>query len=84
MTEPIEIHKIPGVEYEELHKIVSFEGFDFRNFFRHEQTILKPRLERKGYKNIKFLMGEKDSFGPLTRVCHCNDKDGHKRYFIYG
>lgn len=72
------------VRYEALYKIISFEGFDYRMFIRDEMTVLKPRLEEKGFTDIRFSMGEKDTFGPLTRICVCRDAEGKPRRFIYG
>lgn len=42
--------------------------FDFSRYYEDEQVILKPALELKGYTNIRFRMGERDSFGPLFRI----------------
>jgi hypothetical protein len=72
------------IHYTDLYEIISMDGFDYAMFFRDEQNILKPRLEKAGYKEIVFVMGEQDSFGPLTRVVVCTDKDDNRCYFIYG
>lgn len=69
---------------EDLHNVVSFEGFDFSAYFTHEQELLKPRLEAKGFTAISFAMGESDSFGPLSRVCYATDSEGNNRTFMYG
>jgi len=57
---------------------------DRLTYHEEERTIIKPAMEKDGFENIKFLMGEKDSFGPLTRVVQCNDKSGKLRFFVYG
>ena len=72
------------LEYEELPDEISFEGFDFESYYTHEDTLLRPQLETLGFYGITWSMGEYDSFGPLTRVCICTDKDNKRRRFIYG
>ena len=46
--------------------------------------MLKPMLERAGFTEIRFYMGESDSCGPLTRVIRCYDPDGKPRRVVYG
>lgn len=72
--------------YTELHKVISMKGFDYlrTSYILQEETILQPRLEELGYTNIKWLMGEYDSFGPLTRLCEATSPEGSKVMFIYG
>lgn len=72
------------IHYQALWDVISFEGFDYATFYRDEQTVLTPRLRLKGYKDIKFYMGERDSFGPLSRVCICKDENDNPCYFVYG
>jgi hypothetical protein len=71
-------------EFADLWDVISSEGFDFNDYAEHEQIILKPRLEEKGYSSIVFAMGEEDSFGPLTRVVQCVDAQGNDTTFVYG
>lgn len=70
---------------EDLANVVSFEGFSFSvlEYRNGEQTILKPQLEKLGYTDVHFFMGERDSFGPLSRVVTCV-KDGQPVSFYYG
>lgn len=62
---------------------ISFEGFDFEEYVEHEQIILKPRMEAKGYSNIVFAMEEEDEFGPLVRRVQCVDAEGNDKTFTY-
>jgi hypothetical protein len=72
--------------YEDLTKIISFQGFSFANATYHEQEvkILQPRLEALGYTKIIWMMGESDSFGPLSRLCSVIDPNGDPVTFFYG
>lgn len=70
-------------EYQNLEDEISFEGFDFAEYLEHEQVILKPRMEAKGYSSIVFAMLEEDEFGPLIRVVQCVDAEGNDRTFTY-
>ena len=58
--------------------------FDFGEYYDDEDKILKPYLESQGFTCVRFAMGERDSFGPLSRICLCKDKTGKSRQFIYG
>jgi len=71
-------------EYENLLSVVSFEDFLYRDYLKHEQTLLKPRLKASGFRDISFVDGESDNFGPLSRICRCTDKRGKQRQFYYG
>lgn len=48
-----------------------------------ERSVAEPALKELGYENIRWSDGERDSFGPLTRVCTCK-KDNSLHQFIYG
>lgn len=72
------------IDYEDLMDEISFEGFDFGRWYEGEQDLLKPKLEEKGYINIVFTMGERDSFGPLTRCCTAIDEAGTRHWWVYG
>ena len=54
-----------------------------RRYWTWENEVARPALEKLGYEDIKFFDGERDSFGPLTRVVHCR-KDGNTVKLIYG
>lgn len=71
-------------ELPDLSDEISFEGFNFEEYFEQEQLILKPRMEEKGYSSIVFAMGEEDELGMLTRVVQCVDAEGNDRMFTYG
>ena len=70
-------------EYKDLYEVISFEGFSFASWRQGESDVLQPRLEALGYTDIKWFMGEHDSFGPLTRICHAK-KDGVLEKLTYG
>lgn len=59
-------------------------AFDFSEYDEGERDILRPALERRGFTNVSFHMGEQDSFGPLSRGCVATDGDGKRRRFFYG
>lgn len=67
------------MELQDLYDEISMAGFDYARYWEHEESIIKPRLEEKGHTNIRFSMGERDSFGPLTRLVHTDTAT-----FIYG
>lgn len=58
--------------------------FESRTYWKWEEEVATPELEQRGFKNISWLDGERDSFGPLTRICSCVDADGKRKLFIYG
>lgn len=57
--------------------------FCSRSYWKWEDETATPLLEKLGYANIRFSMGECDSFGPLTRIVTA-EKDGIRYRFIYG
>jgi len=71
-------------DYKDLYEYISFEGFHFADYYDGEREILQPRLEALGYTDIKWSMGERDSFGPLTRVCRAVSVENKVTWFIYG
>ena len=70
-------------DYEDLGSVISFADFSFSEYWKGEQEILTPRLKELGFTDICFVMGERDSFGPLSRICLAN-KNGKLVKFIYG
>lgn len=73
-------------EYKDLNDVIPNEvwkNFSFSEYYRDEKRILKPALENAGYTNITFIMGERDSFGPLSRIVIAY-KDGVRFDFVYG
>lgn len=74
-----------NVIYRNLDEVIVLTGLTYdENYINQEKELLTPRLEAVGYTNIQWQDGERDSFGPLTRVCSCNDRYGNRVYFIYG
>lgn len=74
-------------EYEELSNVISLDGitFDPNTYLDEELEILQPRLKAKGFTVLAWKMGDRDAFGPLTRICEVWDPETKKaRYFIYG
>jgi hypothetical protein len=59
-------------------------GFDFDDYAKGEETIMRPALERLGFNVGKFRSLEKDSFGPLSRGVFCIGPDGERVTFCYG
>lgn len=43
-------------------------AFDFSNYLTMEDKFFKPFLEKAGAEDVHFSTGDKDSFGPLTRI----------------
>jgi hypothetical protein len=52
-------------------------------YWEWEDKIAKPALEVLGYERVTFHMGERDSFGPLSRKVRAY-KEGVCHEFIYG
>ena len=48
-----------------------------------ESETAQPRLEELGYTTFSWFTGERDSFGPLTRVVTCFKEDQSFK-FVYG
>jgi hypothetical protein len=63
---------------------IDMSGFDFRKYYQHEQSILKPRLEEKGFTDIQFIPGETDSWGALSRGVRMTNKHGQRGTAWYG
>lgn len=74
--------------YTELGEVINFARFHFNVSIsaikRQEVEILEPQLVALGYSNITWMMGEVDSFGPLSRLCHAENAEGKEVTFIYG
>lgn len=71
-------------QYLELMDHIDFAGFDFGSYAQHEIKLLQPQLEAVGYTRIRWMMGDYDSFGPLTRICRAINPDGKVVKFVYG
>jgi hypothetical protein len=74
------------MNYADLYREIpeAMQKFSYEDFRTSEQTVIKPALEDIGYTDIKFSMGERDSFGPLSRIVTCKDGIGQTIRFIYG
>jgi len=63
--------------------IIDWSNFCGREYWKWEDAV-KLYLYSHGWKYINFQMGERDAFGPLTRIMTGVDKDGVRRTFVYG
>ena len=73
------------VVYEELPALGDAWGdFRFERYYTDEGRLLRPALEKLGFTNVQFFMGERDSFGPLSRIVTATDSHGNTRRFVYG
>lgn len=59
------------------------KDFNYEHYAIEEQRRLKPALNRRGYTNVEFSMGEQDLFGPPSRICTAMIH-GRKMFFCYG
>jgi len=48
-----------------------------------EEHVATPALKKAGFCDIQWIRGERDSFGPLSRVARCM-KDGKLFFLMYG
>lgn len=72
-------------EYMQLWNVIDSNGFRYgADYAQQEKELLQPQLEKKGYYNIEWSDGERDSFGPLTRVCKATAPNGEVCWFMYG
>lgn len=60
------------------------DHFDFSEYSRDERLIIKPLMEADGYTNITFATGERDSFGPLSRLINATTPQGNHVTYVYG
>ena len=75
-----------SIEYFDLYQTFPgiLEGFSYEDYYKGEQIIIKPALEKLGYTNVRFGDGERDSFGPLSRVVIVTAPDGKLTHYVYG
>lgn len=62
---------------------VSMEGYCDREYRKWEEQVAEPRLVELGYEVRMWTDGERDSFGPLSRIV-ITVKDGQVKRLIYG
>lgn len=70
-------------DYEPFPDSIFFGEFDPDRWVIHEDTVLRPQLEREGFYGITFVY---DNDGPIERprrVCICTDKNGVLRKLVY-
>lgn len=68
----------------DIEEILDFKDFSFADWYNGEKNILTPQLQKLGYSNIRWSMGEQDSFGPLSRVVTMTDSSGQVFTGWYG
>ncbi len=56
---------------------------DVKRYREYEDNALSPWLRSMGFVGLRWSDGERDSFGPLSRVCRMV-KDGVRFEFMYG
>jgi len=84
VTDPTKyVYHHGGYLYEEDLDL-DFSGFDWKNFRQSEREVLQPQLSKLGFTDIKWMSGESDSFGPLTRSAGMTDTNGERITFVYG
>jgi hypothetical protein len=71
------------VEYESFPDSIFFGDFDFERYPIHEDSVLRPQLEREGFYGITFVRDIDGDIGSNKRVCICIDKDHILRKFVY-
>jgi hypothetical protein len=54
------------------------------NYREFERDVLTPKLEAKGFEVVRWLDGERDSFGPLSRYCIAYAPSGIRCDIVYG
>ncbi len=81
--------KAKNVDCVDLCAVIGYEVTDdprycgTTTYIEWEQEVATPALESLGYTNIIFSDGERDSFGPLSRIVHAH-KDGENICMFYG
>lgn len=75
---------VDGIEYVDVYDALPGVQIDYDDYVRYEREVLTPALEKAGYViDGPWRMGERDSFGPLSRVVTA-ERDGETVYVCYG
>ena len=83
MTDEIEdLFRFIGPEATERFEAIA--GPDYRGYSEGENVVIRPALERRGFGKVRFSDGERDSFGPLSRIVTAVDQRGRTRRWCYG
>lgn len=65
--------------------IIDWDGYCSREYWKWEDAVKCYLLaSNRGIKAVQFSDGEKDSFGPLTRICTIRFSDGNFERYVYG
>ena len=71
--------------YFEEHGIAySREKLFSREYWEWEENVATPSLYEMVYTNIQWSTGERDSYGPLSRVVSATDSYKNTVRFMYG
>lgn len=54
------------------------------NYWTWEKEIAQPALEALGYTVLWWATGERDSFGPLSRIAAVVNTEGLQERLMYG
>lgn len=68
----------------DLTTVVSFDGFDPKNYRQDELSVLQPQLELLGYR-VVYWMDKHPNYlvGFEGRFCRALDPNGKSFYFFY-
>lgn len=78
---PPTVHKSREID---LTTVVSFDGFDPKNYRQDELAVLQPQLELLGYR-VVYWMDKHPNYlvGFEGRFCRALNLDGEQFYFYY-
>ena len=80
---PVERENDVYVLYENVFNDMPKGWDDVKRYREYEDNALTPWLKSMGFTSISWRDGERDSFGPLSRVCRM--RRGSNRFeFFYG
>jgi hypothetical protein len=71
------------MNYASMPDEIDWSAFDFDEYYVLERSVLQPQLEALGFQVRRWIDGERDSFGPLSRVAVC-EKDASEVRLVYG
>lgn len=82
--------KCAPLSCDDLHAVIGQEcanhpDYTSDYYWLWEQDVATPLLREKGWVVVRWCDGERDRFGPLTRIAVCLPVDGGDiKRFIYG
>lgn len=69
--------------FEIIGENVEMGGFCDHNYREWEINVAEAELNDRGYRIIRWETGERDSFGPLSRIVTVENEDGLRYKLIY-